>query len=256
MKLLLTTLVCALLVPQLAAQEAGSSAAYSYLAGAANRAIADKMDWANAKKITLLKSVPEAPPQQGPDFSKASEGWVGDVSYWDTEVLSVKNDREMLLTIGKEVIWLTNYPTKDFTTGQKVRVVGPVKAGSTKSYLTTAGSERTVRTYALVEGKELIEYEENQQRNQIEVVIKNTLQDVIWGEYKPVAISALVPKRLRQYKDELTRAGRMVKGAKVNETLGSPIVYDPKKKRMEFDSEDSRALALDRIKSLLAELPK
>jgi hypothetical protein len=131
-----------LVVSNVPAQEVGSAAAANFLADAANRVAVEKQRWQSTKKITLLKSIPPNPPDQGGEFSKAEEGWVGDVSYWDTEVLDIENEKEMLLKIAKEVIWLKNYPTKEFTTGQKVRIVGPVKAGATKSYVTTAGGQR------------------------------------------------------------------------------------------------------------------
>jgi hypothetical protein len=246
------------------AQEVGSAAAYNAMRNIQLNASANQTDWHNAKKITYLKNIPKEAPEQSADFTKVAEGWEGEMSYWEFKVMNIKGDKDMLLVNGnRDVIWLVGYPTKDFTTDQVVRIVGPVKAGQTRSYETVAGSNRTVRTFSLLQGEAVSNFEKEldrkrveRERNATQDEIKKVVKSIIWGKQDAVHPRSMEKLVLKKYKEELEQVGRYIKASKITAGLSSPMTYDPKKKRIEFDSEESRTIATDHLKSLSADIPK
>lgn len=112
-------------------------------------------DFNVAKKITLN------PNDVGPDSRKSQpeclmpsnlkEDEVGYLSYWKFHVLSVVDDKNVLLRLNADTtLWLEDYPTKDLTDDQVVYVIGPVKIGPVKKYGAVSGSSRQVRSFKLI----------------------------------------------------------------------------------------------------------
>lgn len=220
-------------------------------------------DWKGATKITLLKShlVPDSPPKtQSKEPSKLETGWEGELSSWEFKVLSISNENEMLLKCGDDVLWLVDYPTKNFKIDQTVRVFGPVKAGKTKNYEVTAGNSRMVRAIKLMDGVALTKFEKQLEIDRIAraryLDVRLALQLVIWGKEMPLFPEAMEPEPLARYKNELENVKRLIEEAKVNKSHQNPLVYDSEQKRIEFNSEDARTTARDHLKSLFAEIPK
>lgn len=220
-------------------------------------------EWKGATKITLLKShlAPDSPPKtQSKEPSKLETGWEGELSSWEFKVLSISNENEMLLKCGDDVLWLVDYPTKNFKIDQTVRVFGPVKAGKTKNYEVTAGNSRMVRAIRLMDGVALTKFEKQLEIERIAraryLDVRLALQLVIWGKDMPLFPEAMEPEPLARYKNELESVKRLIDEAKVNKSHQNPLVYDSEQKRIEFNSEDARTTARDHLKSLFAEIPK
>lgn len=249
------------------AQQAGTAAAYNMARDAQNRAIENQVDWDKATKITRLKD-PVRGISEIPDISTIKEGWVGDLSGLSAQVVEIVSPNEMLVGVGKShVVWLMDYPTKEFTSNQSVRLVGPIKAGPTKSYESINGSNRTVRTFRLVNGDELRKYIDQTEANRkqrdleesetrIREQIAKAIRGIIWVSQSPEDPSGMDVRRRKKYREEIEQVGRYVKASKITAGLAFPMTYDAKKKRIEFDSEKSRTIAQDRLKTLLADIPK
>jgi hypothetical protein len=221
---------------------AGSAAEYNYMRDAQRNAARAQIAWDNAKKITRLKPeiVKNYVPKEFIGLTKVVEGWEGDLASVGFEVLNVKNDKEMLLLSGDDVIWLIGFPTKEFTSDQEVRILGPVKAGPTKSYSTAAGSTKTVRTFTLVEGEALAkferEYEESAKRNQlqaererVESLIKDVVKSIIWGKQDAVHPRSMEKLVLKKYKEELEQVGPLHQGLKDHRRPQLPDDLRPQK---------------------------
>lgn len=121
-------------------------------------------EWRDAKKITLLKpdQIPVEPPSSSINFDKIEKEWVGEISSREFRVLNILSNNEVLLKSGDLVIWIVGYSTAELTDDQIVRVVGPIKAGETRSYDNLLGGKTTVRTFRLIDGLALESYIENQ----------------------------------------------------------------------------------------------
>jgi hypothetical protein len=86
--------------------------------------------------------------------------------------------------------------------------------------------------------------------------ISDVIKEIIWGSQSPKHPRGMEKLVLKKYKEELEQVGRYIKASKITAGLSSPMTFDPKKKRIEFDSEESRTIATDHLKSLSADIPK
>jgi hypothetical protein len=80
-------------------------------------------------------------------------GEVGKLDYWKTTVVQVIDANSVILTCGKTYVWLKDYPTKDLTTDQLVRIVDYVKVGEVDQH--DGISVRTVTMLPVEETKKL-----------------------------------------------------------------------------------------------------
>jgi hypothetical protein len=242
--------------------EVGSAEAIRYLADLENARTAEVAAWNGAKKITLMKILPKRQSKtSGASVDKVSAGWVGEIPYV-LRVVSVVDEDEMLLsTKTGTFLWIVGYKTADFVDGVSVAIVGPVRAGDTKTYQTVAGGSKTVRTFSIVDGEELIEFEKGMDARQLQAEddesrrqILSFIKLMIWGKKKPTRVPDMDRRMLGQYRNMIERIERQIKAGKVNIDTKLPIAL-LKGNRIEFSSDRSKELALEEIKKLLAELP-
>jgi hypothetical protein len=136
------------------AQQVGSAAGYAAIAGAQRAAMEQEAEWNAAKKLSVLPLPVGLKPSNGSDgldIDKLSEGQVEKMDYWDFRVLSIVDDKNLLLQLGtSRTFWLEGFPTKDLVDNQSVRLIGPIEIRGTKEYTTAIGGLRTVRVLRFV----------------------------------------------------------------------------------------------------------
>lgn len=106
-------------------------------------------EWNGAKKLSL------SPIPPGMDYASATagttdpdglrEGDLARLARWNYEVLSVVDDKNVLLQLGvKRRLWLQGYDTAGLVNDEKVRILDWVVCIGTKTYTTVAGSKDQV----------------------------------------------------------------------------------------------------------------
>lgn len=238
-------------------QELGSAQSARVLADIHNRGVESIIKYKAAKKITLIPidQLPEKPTNQSDDPMQAKEGWTGELSYWAFRVLSIIDDDEMLLILGtKTIIWLVDYPTKDFADDDNVRIIGPVRAGETRNYTSTVGSKKSVRTFKLVDGPEVDAYLDGLESREIEEAIKNTIRQLLWkgGPARPV--TNLDANELILYRKLIKKVHDQFKRGLIKQTAIEPITIDKKSKRIHFQSDEIKELAVGHVVRMMDEL--
>ena len=137
-------------------QVTGGSVAEFNLLRSMNKVKSDAaMNWNIAKKITLLKELPDGPKSQGQclQFANLKNGDTGFFSYWSPKVISVIDEDEMLVGLSNASIppmCVTGFPTADFVDGDLVKIVGLIEVAGTFEYKTVLGAKRKVYRVKLV----------------------------------------------------------------------------------------------------------
>jgi len=165
------TLLCVAIASTLAltpcyGQEAGSIEAYRIQIRHKQRQLEQAAAWRDSKKLTLLDRIPDSPHSQTECLSpsKLSDGSVGYLEYWQTEVVQIFGPTDTLLMIGNSQLpslLLKAYPTKDLVDGDEVRLVGLVKIVGTESYTSVEGAKKTVRIVRLLSKEEVLKMEQD-----------------------------------------------------------------------------------------------
>lgn len=135
--------------------EAGSAAAARFSAGQANAEIMDEAEWNVAKKIGKhFNGIRYKETTQ--DFSpfEAIENNIGFVQRWPLKVVSIIDNSNVVLSLGKYAFWLEGFPTDNLTDGDSIRVLDPIKFTKTKSYSTVTGAKKTVQAFKMLEKEE------------------------------------------------------------------------------------------------------
>lgn len=153
--------------PLLCVGQSGSQQYYEQLAHklkieGQNRSIEAEFAWRSAKKLTITNRSPGPQPVQGESMNidTMEEGDVGMLSYWRLKVVSIIDDKNVLLDLldldlgTTKTIWLEGYPTTGLVDGESVRIIDLVQATGTKSYKTVVGGSRTVKSVKMLPPEE------------------------------------------------------------------------------------------------------
>jgi hypothetical protein len=111
-------------------------------------------EWQQAKKLALSEVSPNIPRAGSGQLASIKAGWVGHLEDVKFRVVDIVNDTEVMLSDGKHRLWLIGSSTKDLVNDQTVVIIGPVRAGETRTYSTVAGGTNTVRTVTLLSAEE------------------------------------------------------------------------------------------------------
>ncbi len=131
-------------------QEVGSPEAAAVIAGGQRRAMEERAAWNVAKKITRTKDKITSPDESGKLPSYYQDKEVGDLSQWVTKVVSIIDANNCILTIAKDTVWLSDFPTDGLGDGMSVRIIDPIKFDGTRSYQAVSGAKRTVRVLKIL----------------------------------------------------------------------------------------------------------
>jgi hypothetical protein len=249
---ILTIAACPCLLPSIAlAQRAGSAAAYSAMAGIESQDYGARVRWDSSKKITHLDRLPLEPPGQPKDFDGVDSGWIGDMAYWQFTVLSIINDNEMLLQRGNNnIIWLTDYSTREFTDDDQVRIVGPIQAGPTKQYTNVAGASTTVRTFRLLTGQAVQDYQAAQDSKAIKSSVEAVANQFIWGENTPIRPDRIPKNQQRKYKTVVAKTLKRFESGEIDPAARNHITADTKTGKVTYNSPEVKEQAIWHLKSL------
>ncbi len=116
--------------------------------------------FASARKITN-RALVEFPYVDGKlDPLQFQEGDLGQLKDMEYSIIQIVDAENMLLSaysdVGDTTLWLV-HPSRDFATGDKVRIVDNVRVLATKSYTSARGQTRTVRSIRLATSEEQAE---------------------------------------------------------------------------------------------------
>lgn len=141
-----------------------------------NAAMKDEADWNNSKKLYTTPSLRQP---QSPDPLLVEKGSTVDLSFWRFRVLDVVDPKNCLLQLGSDTtIWLEQFSTEDLVNNQHVFLLGQIKCTGTKSYITTLGGKRSVKTFAFISKEEI----EAQKRKDEEAK-----EQALWRTWKSTA---------------------------------------------------------------------
>jgi hypothetical protein len=256
---ILTLAACPCFLPSIAiAQRAGSAAAYSAMAGMHNASVRAEIDWDKSKKITYVNPLPTTPLSGSPDLERVTTGWTGDMSGLGWNVVSIMNKTEMLLTRGNDTtIWLTDYPTAEFVDDDRVYIVGPIKAGPTKKYNNAFGASITVRTFQLLKGQALQDWQEIQAEKAAQKELQEIRSDVesvanqfIWGENTPIRPDRIPKNQQRKYKTVVAKTLKRFEAGEIDPAARNHITADGKTGKVTYNSPEVKEQAIWHLKSL------
>lgn len=244
-------LISFLIGPTGSAQTVGSRSASEYMAEMQLVDFEAKRFWQDSKKITVLKTVPKERPEQSASFDGVNSGWVGDLGYWSFRVLSVVDENQLILHLGsKKLIWMIDYPTAEFADGDEVNVVGPVLAGPTKQYTSTAGSVVTVRTFSLLRGAVVAEHEADLDAKYNRRAIEKVVNKLVWGDEAPIKPDRIPKQMQRRYKTVTAKVLRKFELGKVDASQLEPIAVDQKGSEIIYRDESIKQMAIIHYKSM------
>jgi hypothetical protein len=129
--------------------------------------------WDSAKKLTYFPSeIPkEAPvPSLAYDPDAVAIGSTARFDCWNFKVLQIVDEKNCIVTLGKQTYWMANYPTKELADDEAFRIVGEVRMIEAKSYETILGVTRTVKAFSVIDPEERRKAPKNKLRvNDIEL---------------------------------------------------------------------------------------
>jgi hypothetical protein len=198
---ILVALIASPILAQVRAVEAGSPEAAQRIAEYQNRLAQDADEWKSVKKLTKLSKLSDKPRDQGeclaPD--ELQVGKIGFLEYWETKVIQVTGKESAILMIANPrhpPVWLSGVSTQGLVDGQKVRLVGPIKVVSTKTYQTAGGVSKTVNVIELLDEKQLAA---------LEAEAKQAAEDALHRDWSDINGQKLFSAKFLEFKNNKAR---------------------------------------------------
>lgn len=209
----------------------------SKIAAQEKAAFQTESDWNAAKKLHKFSVPPERYKNAVQDFApeQLQEGSSGMIQKWSFRVLTIIDEKNVILALGSAGFWLEDFPTAGLADGESVRVVDRILATGTKSYTTVAGSIRTVKAFKMINDAEFQKHKEK--------------------------LADAEAKRLRDEragKCEVfkTKAGESISAVFVDYKKAKAIFEDVDGEKIEVAMTDLDEASATRVRELFKKLPK